>query len=185
MIKVFDSKDITLEICQEIRKLAKEAKACKASYVPFVRALRKKDLEECVAIINGEYYWLSENNILPFSFKRNRLSVKYFENDQKFEECTYENGLLHGKYEQWHENGQKCVECTYVDGKFHGKYNRWYDNGQKDVECNYVNGMLHGKYESWFKNGQKPVECTYDEDGKHQGKYDLWYEDGKKFNYQS
>ena len=58
MIEVFNSKDLTLEICREIKKLAKEAKACKDSYVSFIRALRKKDLEECVAIINGEIDWL-------------------------------------------------------------------------------------------------------------------------------
>ena len=57
MIEIFDSKDLTLEICQEIKKLAKEAGACKAAYVPFVRALRNKDLKECVVIINGEIRW--------------------------------------------------------------------------------------------------------------------------------
>ena len=54
MIEVYDSKDITLEICQDIKKLAKMLGACEASYVPFIKALRKKDLEECVAIINGK-----------------------------------------------------------------------------------------------------------------------------------
>ena len=116
MIEVYDSKDITLEICQEIKKLAKEANACKASYVPFVRALRKKDLEECVSIINGEIHWLKLVYILPPKFNRNYRSVKYYDNGQKYVECTYLNGKVHGKYEVFHEDGQKWYEDNYVNG---------------------------------------------------------------------
>ena len=117
MIEVFDSKDITLEICQEIKKLAKEAKACKASkasYVPFIKALRKKDLEECVAIINGEYFWLIyDRDILPEVFVLNGRSVKYYENGQKRFECFCLNGKIHGEFVRWYENGQKWYECNY------------------------------------------------------------------------
>ena len=141
MIEVYDSKDITLEICQEIRKLAKEANACKDSYVPFVRAIRKKDLEECVAIVNGEISWLEIQDILPDNFVLNGRAVRYYKNGQKLEECTYVNGEYHGKYEQWYDNGQKWFECNYVNGKLHGKYKEWHENGQKEFECIYVNGV--------------------------------------------
>ena len=109
MIEIYDSKDITLEICQEIKKLAKEAKACKASYVPFIKALRKKDLEECVAIINGEIHWLKTVYILPNQFIRNGRSCSYFGNGQKSIECNYVDGVRHGKYETWYNNGQLRV----------------------------------------------------------------------------
>ena len=94
MIEIYGSKDITLEMCQEIRKLAKEAKACKASYVPFIKALRKKDLEECVAIINGEFDWLQIQDILPIELILNGRFIRYYENGQKSIECTYLDGVL-------------------------------------------------------------------------------------------
>ena len=122
MIEIYDSKDLTLEICKEIKEAAKKSEACKASYVPFVKALRKNDLEECVAIINGEIGWLQTTKILPLSFVLNGRAVRYYPNGQKSTVCAYVDGKLHGKYEFWYRNGQKCVECTYVNGKFHGKY---------------------------------------------------------------
>ena len=118
MIEVYRSKDLTLEICQESRKLAKEAKACKDSYVPFIKALRKKDLEECVAIINGEYFWLIyDRDILPEVFVLNGRAIKYYSNGQKREERTYLYGKLHGKYEAWYENGNKSITLVYEMGK--------------------------------------------------------------------
>ena len=126
MIKVHDSKDITLEICQEIRKLAKVEFPCKGSYVPFVKALRKKDLEECVAIINGEIQWLNYYEILPKKFILNGRTVKYYSFGQKLFEGTYEDNKLHGKYEQWNTNGGKNLECTYVNGELQGNYETWF-----------------------------------------------------------
>ena len=140
MIEVYDSKDITLEICQEIRKLAKESNACKASYVPFVRAIRKKDLEECVAIINGEISWVLENEILPYKFVRNGRAVCYY------------------------ESGQKYCECNYVNDERQGKYVSWYVNGQKYEECNFVNHVRHGKYESFYEHGKLNYEIIYEND---------------------
>ena len=161
MVEVYNSKDLTLEICKEIKKLAKEAKACKDSYVPFIRALRKKDLEECVAIINGELSWLQVTDIVPYNFIRNGRYIRYYSNGQKWVECIYVNGNAHGKYEVWYENGQKRIECNYVNDKLHGKYEEWYENGQKWVECTYVNGISHLKYELWYPNGRKRIECNY------------------------
>ena len=142
MIEVFDSKDLTLEICKEIKKAAKKSEACKASYVPFVRALRKKDLEECVAIINGEFRWLQEENILPIDFVCNGRAVKYYLIGSKRREYHFLNGKLHGKYTSWYINNQKFVEFTYVDGKFHGKYEEFFANGRKSNELTYENGEL-------------------------------------------
>ena len=161
MIKIHNSNDLTLEICKEIKKLAKEAKACKDSYVPFVKAHKKKDLEECVAIINGEYDWLLENEILPYDFVRNGRAVKYYSNGQKELECTYVNGKLHGKFERWHENGQKCEKTTYERDYVEKTFKSWYENGQKCSKYNYENGKLNGKRIHWHENGQKELECNY------------------------
>ena len=161
MIEIYDSKDITLEICQEIKKLAKEAKACKASYVPFIKALRKKDLEECVAIINGEIHWLSVKEILPYKFVRNGRFVKYYGNGQKYIECNYVNDERQGKYVSWYVNGQKYEECNYVNGKHEGDYESWHLNGQKYIKCSYAKGKRNGRYVFYNSNGQILSDCIY------------------------
>ena len=154
MIDIHNSKDITLEICQEIKKLAREAKACKVSYVPFLKAIRKKDLEECVAIINGEHGWLYEEEILPYDFIRNGRTVNYHENGQKYFEFNFTNNLRDGKYECLYDNGQKQITGLYIDGKREGLWTYYNFNGQKCEEINYVNSVRHGKYDLWDENGK-------------------------------
>ena len=123
--------------------MAKKAKACKTSYVPFVKALRKKDLEECVAIINGEISWLNLEHILPNQFIRNGRACSYHGNGQKWVDCNYVDDKLQGKYESFRENGQKRVKCTYLNGKFHGKYEKWNSKGRKVKDYNYVDGKVN------------------------------------------
>ena len=102
MIEVYNSKYLTLEVCKEIKEAAKKAKACRKSYVPFVRALRKKDLEECVAIINGEIRWSQTAKILPYNFILNGRSVKYYSNGKKLFECNYVDGKIYGELQVWY-----------------------------------------------------------------------------------
>ena len=139
MIEVYDSKDITLEICQEIKKLAKEAKACKASYVPFVKALNGNNLKECVAIINGETEWLKEFGILPYKFVRNGHTVNYYDNGKIYEEFTFVNNKIVGEFSCYYDNGQKYIQSSFNE-----------------------NGFLHGDYKVWDRSGIVLQELIYD-----------------------
>ena len=69
--------------------------------------------------------------------------------------------IVNGIYEAWYDNGQKWIECSYVDGKICGLLQAWYENGQKWEEYSYVDGKMHGLYQQWNMDGTKIKEETY------------------------
>ncbi len=103
---------------------------------------------------------------------------KWYENGQKWLECTYKNGVKHGLCQIWYESGQKYMEYTYQNGFKHGDYQWWYDNGQIANKYTYQNGILHGLYLFWYENGQKWTEFTY-KNGEKYGDQS-WHRNGKK-----
>ena len=55
---------------------------------------------------------------------------------------TLRFGEKEGLYQRWWENGQKWIECTFIDGKKYGLYKEWWSDGEKMTECTYRNGKL-------------------------------------------
>ena len=49
--------------------------------------------------------------------------------------------IQNGLYQSWYENGQKYMECTYLNGERHGLFQCWHKNGNKWDECMYENGV--------------------------------------------
>ena len=88
--------------------------ACEASYVPFIKALRKKDLEECVAIINGEIGWLVGNSVLPAKFVLNGRMVIYNNYGQARIKSNYLNGVFHGEYEGYYSLTDGSIDVGKV-----------------------------------------------------------------------
>ena len=78
----------------------------------------------------------------------------------QLEECTYKNGLPHGKCKNFYRNGKLMWEHTYVDGKLHGSHRGWDENGQLRLECNYVNEEKHGVERHW-SDERLWMECMY------------------------
>ena len=70
------------------------------------------------------------------------------------------NGIKQGKWESFYENGNKWSECTYVFGKRNGIYKTFYPNGNLKMHGVYQEDK---KVDVWFfylENGK-----TYSEDG--------------------
>ncbi len=86
------------------------------------------------------------------------LYQSWFENKNKWIECTYKNDKKHGLRQQWYKNGTLLEMCTYIEGKRHGTYLAWHRNGNRWIECTYKNDKKHGLNTTWLYNGDKWVE---------------------------
>ena len=106
--------------------------------------------------INGDGGNVSEVSNIPRN-GRNRLWIFYYENGQKINEGTYNDGKKDGKGTQWYENGQKEIEVIYKDGEPDGLRTLWYEHGQKQYEGTYKDGELISA-ECWDEDGNEK-EC--------------------------
>ncbi|MDC3316251.1 toxin-antitoxin system YwqK family antitoxin, partial [Candidatus Thioglobus sp.] len=107
------------------------------------------------------------------------LHTEYFDNGQKYNQKSYKDGKLDGKFITWHGNGQKLLEVFYKDGKHEGKFSRWHWNGQIKELSDYKDGKLDGKWTEWYEDGLKKLERNYKQD-KLDGKRIAWDINGKK-----
>ena len=113
------------------------------------------------------------------------LFTTWYDNGNKEEELTYVKGVKNGLHTKWYKNGNKKAEVVIENCKMNGLYSEWYSNGQKERERVYENNILNGPYKVWYENGKKKVECTY-ENGKKIGHHKEWNENGmlsKDINY--
>ena len=101
LVKSNSSDEITLEDCELINDYFK--KRCDGNYFTefLEKSLQIKDLEGCVAIINGSTEWLQVEGIISESFVRNGRGVVYYDDGSKMIECHFENDKLHGEYKHW------------------------------------------------------------------------------------
>jgi hypothetical protein len=78
--------------------------------------------------------------------------------------CRKNNqGMLHGKYEQWHKNGNRWVDGEYENGKPCGKWIYWSENGQIYINGQWKNGKQCGKW-TWFDiDGRKCYEQWFND----------------------
>lgn len=86
-IQATKTSELSIHDLYKIRSLAKRHDACKAGYLPYVKALRQKNWKKARAITNGELDWLCHEGILPKSFEREGLGLRYWFN---YRECSLE-----------------------------------------------------------------------------------------------
>ena len=98
----------------------------------------------------------------------------YYKNGQINAEATFLNGKPHGAFKKWFDDGDKEIETTYKDGELHGPYKKFRFNSKIAIDSNYLNGKLHGTYKEWFPNGDKGIEATY-KNGELHGFYTKWW----------
>ena len=58
-------------------------------------------------------------------------------------------------------DGKKVIECTFQNGMLNGKYISYYPNGIKKSEGQYVNNQRQGIWSVWDAHGKKRVERDF------------------------
>ena len=133
--------------------------------------------------LNGEITFYKRNyksNIFNFLF-----------NKEKNNKATYINGLIEGKYLEWHYNGTLKVRCHYKNGKMNGIYEEWDSNGRISSRGNFIDGDgrnkatyskiprngRDGMWEHWHYNGQKS-QIGFWLNGKANGNFTFWNMNG-------
>jgi hypothetical protein len=101
----------------------------------------------------------------------------YYEDGNKKEEGTFQNGLMNGPYLKWYKNGQKQEVGTMKDDKVDGSYTLWYENGVKKEEGSFKAGILDGTYIQYYTNGQKSEQGTL-KNGIKDGTFTKYTENG-------
>lgn len=96
----------------------------------------------------GESYRYSAYNIIRFppviNGIANGMYVRYHNDGNISESCTYVNSVMHGKREMYHENGRLAKLCYYVNDKLHGDCREWHENGRPKSYRSYRNGKRVG-----------------------------------------
>ena len=105
-------------------------------------------------------------------------STSYYSNRLKFEESTYEDGVLR-KYFSWDKNGKKRSVKTFETDGVLKDHIIWYSNGHKSYEEYYIDHMNNSVIASWNPQGQKLSETHYSA-GVLNGLVTSWYENGQK-----
>ena len=59
------------------------------------------------------------------------------------------HSITNGFFQSWYDNGQKYCECTHVDNEFYGLFTIWYENDNKKEECTYKKGVRNGLFTTW------------------------------------
>lgn len=80
----------------------------------------------------------------------------------------YQDGKLHGNWEQFNDKGKLVEQCNYVKGLKQGKLYSYY-NGKVDFVKDYVDGKLHGEVLQ-YNSKEKLVSRTKYSKGKQVGK---------------
>jgi antitoxin component YwqK of YwqJK toxin-antitoxin module len=132
--------------------------------------------------MNGEwtYYWKNGGIKGKGSFKdgngidiskvsgihnngRNGDWITYYEDGNKWQSLTYNNGLLDGEFIWWYRNGQKKIQDTFKDGKRNGLFTEYYENGSGNIRkiYQYKDGLADGMQNSFWENGNKFSQSEY------------------------
>lgn len=92
------------------------------------------------------------------------VGFRLHENGELKLECTFKDGLKHGKYEQFYENGKVKLETYFEEDKQDGLTKEYYENGGLYIESNWKEGKLDELIKEYNENGELKTE-TYFKDG--------------------
>lgn len=103
----------------------------------------------------------------------------YYPNGQIESECSFKNGIPHGKHQHWHENGVLAREWNFKNGIPDGVGNQWDLNGNLIVNYEIVNGT--GVQKMWVEAQQFFVENTW-HNGRMTGRTRIYLKNGTVIN---
>jgi len=108
-----------------------------------------------------------------------KIERTYYPNGQIESECSFKNGIPHGKNKRWHENGLLAWEWNFKDGIPDGVGNQWDLDGNLIVTYEIVNGS--GIQKMWVEAQLSFVESTWHK-GKMTGRTRMYMKDGTVIN---
>ena len=88
-------------------------------------------------------------------------------------QLTFNKGIRHGPFAQYHDNGQLEIKGTYIGGKRDGPWVFYHDNGQLWVEGTLKVGVKDGLWISYYENGQLAYKGSF-LNGYRDGPW-VWY----------
>jgi len=103
----------------------------------------------------------------------------YYPAGTKKAEYQKHDGMIHGRFRDWHPNGELSEEGTAVNDFKHGLFTTWYPNGTKKAELHFIEGERHGRERNWHDNGQLSLEQYWVHD-QEQGPYAEWHDNGQQ-----
>ncbi len=123
----------------------------------------------CTTAYFNEYTWQGTKSIGQGSKDEQPKDVWYSG------EC--ENGVLNGKWEQYHSPGEIWIRGYFKDGKKNGEWKYYTQRARKDSLLQkletWLNGKLHGPFASYDYAGTKTIEGNYS-NGLKVGAWKYW-----------
>jgi len=86
--------------------------------------------------------------------KRHGKWFVFYENNRKYLEIDFKNGLEHGSSKSWNEDGYITSFVQHLEGKKHGVYMSFYSNGNIKFKVNLLFGKITGKAYGYDKHGK-------------------------------
>ena len=134
---------------------------------------------------DGIHYYLSEEAARMQDYcPRDCVKMSWYANGSPHKICTYKNGMLNGKYDEYYPDNKYKIRCSYKNDRLDGNYASFYENGSLLKSCVYKNGKLNGPYQEFYQVEEfyqipQPVKmCTYN-NGKLEGIYKEFYPNGQ------
>ncbi|MBM3200892.1 MAG: toxin-antitoxin system YwqK family antitoxin [Chlamydiae bacterium] len=100
------------------------------------------------------------------------IKARWDDKGRLFEEASYENGKLEGRFFELDPEGREIV-CFYEKNKKHGPYSVFYPENPrfgkvKAIQAEYVNGKIEGELSEYTESGSKISMICY-KNGKKDG----------------
>lgn len=93
-------------------------------------------------------------HFLSFFWPFTGVGFRLHENGELKLECTFKDGLKHGKYEQFYENGKVKLETYFEEDKQDGLTKEYHENGVLYIESNWKEGKLDELIKEYNENGE-------------------------------
>jgi hypothetical protein len=92
-------------------------------------------------------------------------------------EATWQDGVLHGPFVEYHRGGGRAREGQYRDGEKQGFWTIWFESGAVEEEAQFDRGRLHGRFASYWPTGRRRAEGRFCHDIQC-GRWTSWNEEG-------
>jgi antitoxin component YwqK of YwqJK toxin-antitoxin module len=102
----------------------------------------------------------------------------YYQTGRLKEYYQYQDGLKHGKFEEYSIYGYPLLTGEFKNGLQQGKWTYGFYTGQTEKICNYDDGELSGEYTQFYDNKEVKVQGVYSA-GQKSGKWQWFTNEGK------